>query len=214
MKEVSQKEDRTILYVSHNMNTIQQLCNRCIVLDKGKLVFDGDVDSAIAIYSKIFEVERKSVYDLKNRERKFITSGLCAFDNLQINNHIVSQNSKLEFRLRIDSKQSIETAVLRCVLFNAINNAVGTCYSQEFKLNSGLNVFDFSFPTNYLAPGNYHFDFILLEYKNNTQFRHDIINNVFSFKVNEDIVLYNMKWLGNNWGSCVLPTIEVKKIND
>ena len=42
MGDVAEKEGRTILYVSHNMNTIRQLCNRCIVLEKGRVIFDGD----------------------------------------------------------------------------------------------------------------------------------------------------------------------------
>ena len=53
MSEVSSSEGKTILYVSHNMNTIRQLCDRCVVMDHGKIVFDGDVDEAIAIYSQI-----------------------------------------------------------------------------------------------------------------------------------------------------------------
>ena len=51
MREAAKQEGRTVLYVSHNMNTIRQLCDRCIVLDKGKIVFDGDVEEAISIYS-------------------------------------------------------------------------------------------------------------------------------------------------------------------
>ena len=52
MGDVSRKEGRTILYVSHNMDTIRRLCDRCVVLDKGKIVFDGDVEKAIEIYSE------------------------------------------------------------------------------------------------------------------------------------------------------------------
>lgn len=50
MRELAIDENRTVLYVSHNMNTIQDLCNRCIVLDKGKKVYDGEVDEAIKLY--------------------------------------------------------------------------------------------------------------------------------------------------------------------
>lgn len=50
MRELAIDDNRTVLYVSHNMNTIQDLCNRCIVLDKGKKVYDGDVDEAIKLY--------------------------------------------------------------------------------------------------------------------------------------------------------------------
>ena len=50
MKEVARTEGRTILYVSHNMDTIHKLCNRCLVLNQGKLLFDGDVEEGTRLY--------------------------------------------------------------------------------------------------------------------------------------------------------------------
>lgn len=50
MRDAANKQGRTVLYVSHNMNTIRQLCDRCIVLDKGKIVFDGDVEEAPTVF--------------------------------------------------------------------------------------------------------------------------------------------------------------------
>ncbi|MEE1220143.1 MAG: ABC transporter ATP-binding protein, partial [Ruminococcus sp.] len=50
MRDAAKKEGRTVLYVSHNMNTIRQLCDRCVVLDKGKVLFEGDVEEAIDLY--------------------------------------------------------------------------------------------------------------------------------------------------------------------
>ena len=50
MRELAVDQNRTVLYVSHNMGTIQDLCNRCIVLDHGQKVYDGDVDEAIKLY--------------------------------------------------------------------------------------------------------------------------------------------------------------------
>ena len=50
MREAADKEGRTVLYVSHNMNTIRQLCDRCIVLDHGKIIFSGETESAIELY--------------------------------------------------------------------------------------------------------------------------------------------------------------------
>ena len=50
MNSVSKEQGRTILYVSHNMNTIRQLCNRCIVLEKGKISYEGDCETAISKY--------------------------------------------------------------------------------------------------------------------------------------------------------------------
>ena len=50
MSDVAGQEGRTVLYVSHNMATIRDLCDRCIVLDKGTKKFDGSIQDAIAFY--------------------------------------------------------------------------------------------------------------------------------------------------------------------
>ena len=50
MRELAIDENRTVLYVSHNMSTIQELCSRCVVLDHGKKAFDGEVEEAIKLY--------------------------------------------------------------------------------------------------------------------------------------------------------------------
>ena len=50
MKSAVKETNKTVLYVSHNMNTIRQLCDRCVVLDKGRIIYEGDVETAINIY--------------------------------------------------------------------------------------------------------------------------------------------------------------------
>ena len=32
---------RTVIFVSHNLNAIKTICSRCIVLDHGKIIYDG-----------------------------------------------------------------------------------------------------------------------------------------------------------------------------
>ena len=51
MRDVSNEQGRTILYVSHNMNTIRQLCDRVIVLDHGKVVERGNHQQLMALDS-------------------------------------------------------------------------------------------------------------------------------------------------------------------
>jgi len=41
MQEVSRQDGRTILFVSHNMNAVERLCNRCICLSGGKVIASG-----------------------------------------------------------------------------------------------------------------------------------------------------------------------------
>ena len=53
MKDTSESKDRTVIFVSHNMDTIRRICDRCIILDDGKIRFDGNTDEAITKYKKL-----------------------------------------------------------------------------------------------------------------------------------------------------------------
>ncbi|NUR09760.1 MAG: ABC transporter ATP-binding protein [Nocardioidaceae bacterium] len=46
MEEI-RKEGRTMFYVSHAAASVRKMCERVLVLEKGRLVFDGDVDEGI-----------------------------------------------------------------------------------------------------------------------------------------------------------------------
>lgn len=50
MKEVSSNKKRTVIFVSHNMNSIKKLCDRVIVISKGKIVKDDNPKNAIDYY--------------------------------------------------------------------------------------------------------------------------------------------------------------------
>ena len=52
MKEVSEKQGRTVLFVSHNMSAIMRLCNKAIILNKGMLEFDGTATAGVSAYMK------------------------------------------------------------------------------------------------------------------------------------------------------------------
>ncbi len=49
MKEVA-KGGRTVLFVSHNMSAINNLCSRTIMLENGRLVMDGETNSVVSKY--------------------------------------------------------------------------------------------------------------------------------------------------------------------
>jgi lipopolysaccharide transport system ATP-binding protein len=81
VKDVA-KGGRTVLFVSHNMNAISQLCTRCLVIDSGKIVFDGLPKQAIAFYLKTQEkyfgerVFRKDTKkDVQIRKVKILNKG-------------------------------------------------------------------------------------------------------------------------------------------
>ena len=74
MSDVAGQEGRTVLYVSHNMSTIRQLCTRCVVLDQGRVIFEGDVEQAIAVYMDTTDVNVVH-YDLDDVGRMNVGAG-------------------------------------------------------------------------------------------------------------------------------------------
>ncbi|MDX6182226.1 ABC transporter ATP-binding protein [Flavobacterium sp. Fl-77] len=50
MQDISKGEGRTVLFVSHNMAAVKSLCTRGIVMEHGKVVFDGGIDQSIQRY--------------------------------------------------------------------------------------------------------------------------------------------------------------------
>ncbi|HEY4966658.1 MAG TPA: ABC transporter ATP-binding protein, partial [Puia sp.] len=50
IKSISREEGKTILFVSHNIQTIRNTCNRALVLDKGRIIASGDSETVLAGY--------------------------------------------------------------------------------------------------------------------------------------------------------------------
>jgi lipopolysaccharide transport system ATP-binding protein len=83
MGEITKKEGRTILFVSHNLEAVRRLCNGCILLNKGNKVFAGGVEKTIAEY-----ISLQSKVDLKASSRgnniNHKGSGTLSFTDIEI----------------------------------------------------------------------------------------------------------------------------------
>lgn len=51
MQDISRGEGRTVLFVSHNMAAIKQLCTKGIVLEQGMIKYEGNIDEALNVYN-------------------------------------------------------------------------------------------------------------------------------------------------------------------
>ncbi len=84
MDEVSKQHGKTILFVSHNMQTIRALCTRAIVLSAGKVIADGEVFEAIDIYNSNLLNQDFSSSTSINDETCRRGSGAVRFDKLKL----------------------------------------------------------------------------------------------------------------------------------
>jgi len=72
MQEVSQQQGRTILFVSHSMETVLRLCSRAILLDDGMVAADGPPSSIVPLYYQDTDqvLPPSQELDLRHRPRK------------------------------------------------------------------------------------------------------------------------------------------------
>jgi len=61
MERVSKEEGKTVLYVSHNMPSISNLCNVGVILDAGKSVFAGDIGSVMSQYTEMMQTRVRQI---------------------------------------------------------------------------------------------------------------------------------------------------------
>ena len=211
MREAAKEEGRTVLYVSHNMNTIRQLCDRCIVLDKGKVIYEGNVEESISFYSNTRNFSTKNNYDLSKINRIEDITSKIFMQVLDVNRTEIEMFEPFEFSLEIFAQYEEKNCMIRFVIFDRSGVTVGTAYSELFELKNGKSKKTFSFDTSQLAPGSYVGDIILCSYDGKIQIRHDIVTQVFGFVINETKEFYNMKWNSNGWGKIIFNEIKVEE---
>ena len=71
MKEVSQGQGRTVLFVSHNMAAIQQLTKHVIFLQSGQVVAHGDTEQVVPLYLSAARGDSPVIANVENTPRRF-----------------------------------------------------------------------------------------------------------------------------------------------
>ncbi len=146
MEDVS-KEGRTVLFVSHNMGLITQLCNKGFLLNKGKIELDDNIERVVNRYIAnsstnlyIYTVERESVENKRNYFTKIFTvdsnkkttSDFAFDDNITLHFDFVinEPNPNIIIGIGIQDKfQSRVTTVVQSIA--AFNKKIDNSYSGE-----------------------------------------------------------------------------------
>ena len=104
MQDVSTKDGRTVLFVSHNMAAIRNLCTKGILLKNGCFNFQGGTDETIDLYIKTC-IEEESNLPLKDISRNSKLSNKLRFisiDYFDKNNNLTKPRCGKFLRIRIE----------------------------------------------------------------------------------------------------------------
>lgn len=219
MNDAANREGRTVLYVSHNMNTIRQLCSRCIVLDHGKIIFDGEVEKAIQLYikhnmdyttSKNYEDVQTPSWitrnDVKLISAEYVDKKNCSFES----------EEPLRIRLRWKNNCDINNLNARFVVYSSDDTRVCASFAYNFYSGKADDISQavFSINVSALAPGDYQCYYVLfIANEFGTHIDVEYVRGL-DFSVKENITPGELAWRSNIWGKVKLPKAEVIQIEN
>ncbi|MBC7523188.1 MAG: ABC transporter ATP-binding protein, partial [Flavobacterium sp.] len=157
MNSVSEGEGRTVLFVSHNLAAVNTLCNKGMVLEQGKLIYDDFIKGAMDKYmssgysSTNFYIsgstEENDIKEIKILNKsKDLASSFYFNDDIFVQitfklHYDLVQNSEIGLRISDQRERIVFTTMKEIKLLNKINDE----YNVTVKI-----------PSNTLVPNNYH----------------------------------------------------------
>lgn len=196
MKEVSHQSGRTVLFVSHNMEAIQNLCKRSILMAQGSIVEDGATAGIINSYllksdGAISNFEASTgVFDLNHNESKVYDRdyGLLAA-RLYVNGvssiHFYS-GAACSVEIDFAAPNAVSDLVIGLVIKDKFNKPIMAVNNKHYAkklftqpVSKGTFKINFQQLPVY-GQGRYHCDL----YLGTQEYDYDIIYNAFYFDLN------------------------------
>lgn len=218
MRDAAKKEGRTVLYVSHNMNTIRQLCDRCVVLDKGKVIFEGDVEEGIRIYfGNSASSDRTIELDKLVREPAFAASPvkMNRFDIVNSENAIFNVGSNLVFNLTYISTKDIPDAYVR-IMLKSIDGIPITMLTTDkgFSIpKDNEETLEIVSDISHLVPGKYTLSAVIYEVDEfGSNINRDVLRDFYTFEIiTTPGFNNNMPWLNRYWGHTYCEPLQITR---
>jgi lipopolysaccharide transport system ATP-binding protein len=164
-------EGRTVVFVSHNMSAVNQLCSRAIVLDKGRLLLDGEPGATIDSYLTRFAgatAETRFEPD-DSSPASLVSLTTCTTDGRPTAQFANDQSVVLQAEFEV--RERLEDARLWAWLYSADGTwLVGSTDAEANPAapsvrEPGRYVANFSVPSHVLNEGAYQFRFMIAQYR-------------------------------------------------
>ena len=213
MRDVA-REGRAVLYVSHNMRTVSELCNRGVFLDHGKLTYDGTVERAIELYggSGIRDLDR----DLDKMSRPMLrgdTMRMLRMTMRNTGNLEYAMDGCMEFTLTSVAHVADTRLRVRIMLYSSMATPIAMTQTDPFEVKAEetftLNI---RMPLDGIAPGEYGMKMSLISATpTGLSCYYDTIMDVGHFVVTDDSAVNDgFRWQERLWGNFRLKKLEME----
>jgi lipopolysaccharide transport system ATP-binding protein len=138
MKDLSNQEGRTVLFVSHNLNSVSQLCNYGMVLGNGGMLFSGRVAEAVDIYleNSRFTGEYTKIVYPHNTNKEINLRTACFLNSINQNeNFIFSADEVVQLRMNFTKNSKIKGIYMHLLVEDDKGNVIVETDSWEQDVN-------------------------------------------------------------------------------
>ena len=161
MSELSTGQGRTVLFVSHNMAAVKSLCNKGIILEKGRLKFEGDsIDKALGCYLNINEtgeLNKPTIWenDGSIKSPYFTPQTIKIIDN---NGNVMQDNLDYDLSYKIILQADVQEILPNIGFWILVYRGGERLFALKGvndDLHIGENSFEFLLYPKMLPPGKY-----------------------------------------------------------
>ncbi len=160
------RSGRTVMIVSHNLQTIRSLTSRCILVDEGTIRHDGPTDDVIDRYVEISSED--SQRDLRSRADR-TGSGVVRFTDVSIGSSgmsagVVASGHDLDLTLRFETSRPARHVHVTVHITGALGERLSTLSTyltgSEIDALPAAGSIRCAIPRLPLAPGHYHLELV------------------------------------------------------
>lgn len=200
MKDVSSKEGRTVLFVSHNLASIKSLCTTAVLVKNGTVTLSGQVQDVIKSYLTEFSTDQESdVIDDSSRVIKGKGAEIARvtlFNEQSLSTRKFLFKEKIKFVIGLNVRNPLTNVFLDLTFLNHFGDPVAYSFSAgNYSFNEGSHIIEV-LVDNHFLPGDY---MISLGIHKNTG---ETLEYIQAFKkitisstANENTIDYPFEWI-------------------
>ena len=212
MQDVSRGEGRTVLFVSHNMNSIRALCNNGILLDKGKIVATGNITDVVETYlnSNSFQHSFKTIITDSMRDlNRSLKVRFISIEHKKGDDRYASDEDII-LDILIQAQKTVDQCRINCTIrtpdgLSLCNNSSSTFFNIEAGIQKKLR---YTLHNPGLAAGCYTLSFSVgVGNMESGETNFDVVTNAITLEIDrpkQDGNNYYAKWDTRGWGYILL----------
>ena len=194
--EISSK-GRTIIFVSHNLEAIESICDKVIVLKKGEIICQDTSSAAIRFYLNEDAIKVQSI----NEYRLHKMNDDMLFKSIKCLDSGIKIGDDIKIEVVVESKIYESEIIFGVLILNDLNRPIGVSYTKKYNIKPGINSHLFSITNIKLFPGDYKLGMSVGKGDLRGRKDFDIIKGYPSFRIGPNVKILKTVNQNNNWGN-------------